>query len=90
MEKWYIIVADEKRNAVLLPDIVNIHLPFIELQAQFGKKTYEKTFQFRAEAPGESTFKLFVRPNGYLGLDYETEIKYTVLPKGEKKKVKLD
>ncbi len=24
MEKWYIIVAEEKRNIVLLPDIVNI------------------------------------------------------------------
>jgi len=77
-EKWYIFIGDENRNIVLMSET-----------AVFGNKTCEKKFLFPADGVGEFALKVFVRSNGYLGLDYETFVRFKVQAHTEKKKYEV-
>jgi len=77
-EKWYVFVGDERRNLVLMSET-----------AVFGNKTCEKKFLFPADNQGEFSLKIFVRSNGYLGLDYESEVRFRVQERIVKKKYEV-
>jgi len=77
-EKWYVFVGDERRNLVLMSET-----------AVFGNKTCEKKFLFPADNQGEFSLKIFVRSNGYLGLDFETEVRFKVQDRIQKKKYEI-
>lgn len=77
-EKWYIFIGSEIRNVV-----------FMSEDATFGNKTFEKKFLFPADNPGEFSLKIFVRSNGYLGLDNDSEARFKVVERGEKKKYEI-
>mmetsp|Transcript_13364 Transcript_13364/g.11446 ORF Transcript_13364/g.11446 Transcript_13364/m.11446 type:complete len:166 (-) Transcript_13364:329-826(-) len=77
-ETWYIVVGSEKRNVV-----------FMSETASFGKETFEKEFMIPAPEQGDFELKLFVKPNGYIGLDYEQDLKFKVLPREEGRKYQI-
>jgi len=54
-----------------------------------AKKTFEKKFLFPADGVGEFNLKIYVRSNGYLGLDHETDVKFKVQDRGERKKYEI-
>lgn len=67
-EKFYLALTDDK-NHVIGFDV-----------AVFGKKTHVKKFTFPAFQEGTFKFKLHVKPNGYLDLDSEHDVEFTVKP----------
>jgi len=77
-EKWYIFIGSEIRNVI-----------FMSEEATFGNKTFEKKFLFPADNAGEFSLKVFVRSNGYLGLDHDSEVRFKVVERGEKKKYEI-